>query len=91
MGCSNSNAREKKSKEEKKDYNKITNKPDSSKKELLIQFKESNVEIQWDKNSKNGEKILIEKENKNGKKGENYNNIKELKIEKIKKKIYFKT
>ena len=45
MGCSNSNARVKKSKEEKKDYNKIINKPDSSKNELLIQFKESNVEI----------------------------------------------
>ncbi len=105
MGCSNSNTREKKSKEEKKDYNKIINKPDSSKNELLIEFKESNVEInrinlpknkknendlnketQIEKKlSKNGEKILIEKENKNDKNGENYNNIKELKIEKINK------
>ena len=74
---------------------------------MLIQFKESNVEInrinlpknkknendlnketQIEKKlSKNGEKILIEKENKNGKNGEHYNNIKELKIEKINKNL----
>ena len=76
MGCSNSNAREKKSKEEKKDYNKIINKPDSSKNELLIEFKESNVEINrinLPKNKKNendlNKETQIEKKlSKNGEK-----------------------